>query len=159
MTTQVNHISECPFCNSNVTNLAFAERDNFLAIYNHAPIVPGHSLIIPSSHIVDLFELSIEDYNNLFLFARDVISFLCSFFETKEFDLSLQQGVNAGQSVAHLHLHLIPRKEKDINDGAEWYQKLNEEKYKTLDSKLILPDKELQEISLKLRQSWSNLIK
>lgn len=147
---------DCPFCSSAVTNLAFAQRNNFFAIYNHAPVVPGHSLIIPSFHIINIFELSDNEYKELFLFARDVMGFLNSFFQTDEFDISLQQGKNAGQSVAHLHLHLLPRKEKDIEDGTEWFHKLNEDQYKTLDSKAIISDSQLKEISLKLRQAWNN---
>jgi bis(5'-adenosyl)-triphosphatase len=145
----------CPFCNSDVTDLAFAKKNELYAIYSHAPVVPGHSLIIPAKHLTDLFELSDADYKELFLFARDVIKFLNNFFKTNEFDLSLQQGRNAGQSVDHLHLHILPRKHNDLSEGTEWYHKINEDQYISLDSKKIISDEKLKDISEQLRQAWN----
>lgn len=144
----------CPFCNPDVINIAFARESGFYAVYNHAPIVPGHSLIIPFEHHVNLFDLDQSSYNQLFSFAREVTRFLLDQFGTDEFDMSLQQGENAGQSVAHLHLHIIPRKKNDLPEGEEWYHKLNEDEFKTLDSNRFLSDEELNKISNTLRQEW-----
>lgn len=145
---------ECPFCNPIVKSACFAEDLEYYALYNHAPVVPGHSLIIPSKHLTSIFELTDEEYSRLFLFARKITDFLTSCYNTKEFDISLQQGFNAGQSVEHLHLHLIPRKENDLPNGVEWFDKLNENKAGLLDSGRILNDQEFERISIQLRERW-----
>jgi bis(5'-adenosyl)-triphosphatase len=145
---------ECPFCNPEVVSSAFAEESGFYAIYNHAPVVPGHSMIIPFRHVSDMFDLSDNEYTVLFLFARKVTSFLTKYFDTGEFDISLQQGSNAGQSVDHLHLHIIPRRANDLPFGEEWFHKLDEEKHNLLDSGKFLNNEELKQLSNSLRNSW-----
>jgi len=147
-------LTDCPFCNRNVTSGAFAEENSFIALYNHAPVVPGHSIIIPVRHVTNMFDLSDKEYIGLFLFARKVTAFLNKYFLTDEFDLSLQQGLNAGQSVEHLHLHIIPRHANDLPDGEEWFHKLNKVKPNLLDSGRFLDNEEMTHMSGLLREEW-----
>jgi bis(5'-adenosyl)-triphosphatase len=147
----------CPFCNPDVVAIAFARESQYYAVYNHAPVVPGHSLIIPFEHHVNVMDLDDASYASMFTFAREVTRFLLDQFGTTEFDMSLQQGENAGQSVEHLHLHIIPRKKNDLPDGEEWYHKLNEDEFNTLDSNRFLSDEELKRISTTLREEWEKL--
>ncbi|HLN53528.1 MAG TPA: HIT domain-containing protein [Lentimicrobium sp.] len=148
-------ISEtCPFCKKEVIDTSFATYSGFIAIYNHAPIVPGHSLIIPLNHVTDIMELSDTEFIDFFQFGKRVMQFLNAYFKTNEFDMSLQQGRNAGQSVDHVHLHLIPRKPFDLKPGEEWYHKMMEKEYKSLDSDKIISKSDLLSISQKLRKSW-----
>lgn len=146
---------DCPFCNSKVVDIAFAKESNFYAVYNHAPIVQGHCMIIPFEHHEDILSLNDEEYTSFFLFARKVTRFLNQIYTTHEFDWSIQQGKNAGQSVPHLHLHIIPRKAKDLPEGEEWYHKLNEDEFTTLDSNRFLKDEELNQISDSLRKQYN----
>lgn len=125
---------ECPFCKQDVLNQAFAEENGCIALYNYAPIVEGHSLVIPTKHITSLLAMSEEEYSNILFFARKVTAFLTEYYETPEFDLTIQQGENAGQSVAHLHIHIIPRKYNDLPEGVEWYEKMREQETKGLSS-------------------------
>lgn len=147
---------ECPFCNLHVVKASFAQTEGFYAIYNHAPVVPGHCMIIPFKHVTNLFELTDSEYITLFNFARDVTSFIIGFYGTDEFDMSLQQGFNAGQSIDHLHLHIIPRKANDLAEGEEWFDKLNENKTALLDSGRFLSEKEFLTTSSILRKAWNN---
>jgi bis(5'-adenosyl)-triphosphatase len=144
----------CPFCRKEVQDTAFATSSGFIAIYNHAPIVPGHSLIIPLKHSTDMMELSDDEYIEMCLFGKRVMKFLNEYFKTAEFDMSLQQGRNAGQSVEHIHLHLIPRKPMDLEPGEEWYHRIMKEEYTSLDSDRILKNSELTKISKKLKEAW-----
>ncbi len=148
----------CPFCSDDVISTAFATENGFYAIYNHAPIVPGHSLIIPSDHIIDIMLMDDTSYISLFTFARKVMQFLNSYYKTAEFDISLQQGIHAGQSVEHLHIHLIPRKPNDIDSDQEWYEKISEANYSSLDSDRVLKKSELLKISDELRSHWNSWI-
>ncbi len=144
----------CPFCNPEVVKRSFANESGYYALYSHAPVTPGHSLIIPYKHSTDMFNLSEDEYVELFKFARRVMQFLNTYYKTNEFDISLQQGNNAGQSIEHLHLHLIPRKMNDLPKEMEWYQKLNENQLITLDSKILLDEVEFNMISEELRKAW-----
>ncbi len=146
--------NNCPFCDPEVVNIAFAEGLGFYAVYNHAPVVTGHCLVIPFKHTTDLLALDTREYTNFFAFAREVVVFLNSYYSTSEFDMSIQQGENAGQSVAHLHMHILPRKANDLPQGEEWFHKLNEDEFTSLDSTKFLSDEELKSISRKLRIAW-----
>ena len=54
----------CPFCHTSIADAVFARSDNFLAVYNIAPIFPGHSLIIPRKHIESVMGLDEEKLTN-----------------------------------------------------------------------------------------------
>jgi len=95
--------------------------DNFIAIYNIAPILPGHSLIIPKFHFQSYMDLNESMICELFVFAQKVIEVLLKAFNCDGFNLTIQDGANAGQTVNHLHLHLIPRKDKDLPQPGDWY--------------------------------------
>lgn len=118
--------SICPFCDGSINKAAFYESDNFLIIYNHAPILPGHSLVIPRIHIESILQLSPALRSELMEISCKGINMLMKVFSAKAFDWTIQEGSEAGQSIPHLHLHLIPRKENDLQDPGDWYPKLKE---------------------------------
>jgi bis(5'-adenosyl)-triphosphatase len=116
--------TECPFCNSDINELAFLESEKFLATYNIAPVFPGHSLIIPKAHITSLFDLSDEDLFEFIKFSRRAIKILSLAFNTEGFNWILQEREEAGQTVAHMHIHILPRKPGDIEHPGDWYPKM-----------------------------------
>jgi len=116
---------DCQFCRKEIIEKSFCSTSQFSAIYNIAPIVPGHSLIIPNTHYISLFELSDQELGEMMVFARKVTRILQTVFQCDGFDWSVQDGISAGQSVPHLHLHIVPRKPHDMPDGTEWYSKLS----------------------------------
>ncbi|MBN2521293.1 MAG: HIT family protein [Bacteroidales bacterium] len=113
--------NSCPFCGDIIKNFAFLESRNFMAIYNRAPILPGHSLVIPKKHVISLFELEQSERAELMEFSMITVELLQKAFKAKAFDWTIQEGVAAGQTVNHLHLHIIPRKEKDLANPGDWY--------------------------------------
>ena len=112
---------ECPFCLINSKIQAFATSPNFMAVYDISPILPGHSLIIPREHIESLHDLEPDKLAEFFQFAEEVTKRLCDYLDTEAFDWSLQEKEEAGQSVAHLHLHIIPRTKNDLPIPGDWY--------------------------------------
>lgn len=146
----------CPFCKPETQNLAFADENGYYAIYNLSPILPGHSMIIPGRHCGSLFDLSEEEISLFFSFARRVTAFLAEAYEAEAYDWSLQEGEPAGQSIEHLHLHIIPRKPGDLPEGEEWYGKLQQQNSLSIDDpkRAILSMTEYRDISLKLRERW-----
>ncbi len=124
----------CPFCRADVQAEAFAESQNFLAVYNISPVLPGHSMVIPRRHLAGLLQLSDAELCEMSLFARDVVKLLAKAFGQAAFDWTIQDGAAAGQTVAHLHLHLIPRKDGDLPQPGDWYPLLEQNENALLDS-------------------------
>lgn len=112
---------DCPFCEPNVLGSTFLESKSFRAIYNIAPILPGHSLVVPKRHITSIMDLDPDESADLIHFSKDVVRLLLKAFNASGFDWTIQEGIDAGQTVEHLHLHLIPRKPKDLPNPGDWY--------------------------------------
>ncbi|MCF8370018.1 MAG: HIT domain-containing protein [Bacteroidales bacterium] len=121
-----NPIPNCPFCATDIAAISFYETENFRTIYNRSPILPGHSLLIPKRHFESLLDFSDAELSEIMIHAKQAIQLLLKAFNCKGFNLSLQEKEEAGQSVAHFHLHIIPRKEKDLHKPGDWYPKLIE---------------------------------
>ena len=116
----------CPFCAPAVADITFMESGRFRAIVNVAPILPGHSLIIPKRHVESLLELSDDEAAEMVKLSRRAVALLMRFYGSDGFDWTIQESEAAGQSVPHLHLHLIPRTRGDVPDPGDWYTRLIE---------------------------------
>ena len=114
----------CPFCNPAILDYAFLESSSHLALYNIAPILPGHSLIITKAHLTSIMELSEDELCEFVSFSRKAIRILAHVFQTDAFNWTLQEKEEAGQTVAHMHVHILPRKPEDLPEPGEWYPKL-----------------------------------
>jgi bis(5'-adenosyl)-triphosphatase len=125
MTDISNPLHTCPFCSADNQGIAFASSESFLALYNIAPVFPGHSLIIPKAHVKSLRSLSDDHVSELFLFARKVTDVLLTYYASDAFNWSLQDNEPAGQTIAHLHLHIIIRQKNDLPEAGDWYQLLD----------------------------------
>lgn len=118
----------CPFCAPEILEGEFAGNDVVAAIYNIAPFLPGHSLVIPRQHLESLAQLDAELMGQLFSFASRVAACLTGEFDTDAFDLTLQEGAAAGQTVSHLHLHVIPRISGDLAGENDWHDSFERHK-------------------------------
>ncbi|MBN2213556.1 MAG: HIT family protein [Bacteroidales bacterium] len=117
----MNENNTCPFCNTDILDYAFLESNNFLAVYNIAPVLPGHSLIIPRVHFTSFMELSDGELYEFISFSRKAIRILSGVFQTESFNWILQEKEEAGQTIAHMHIHIIPRKPGDMPEPGDWY--------------------------------------
>lgn len=88
----------------------FFETKLSLAIVNIKPIVPGHVLVIPKRVESRLMNLTPEEYNDLFLAVRTVAPKLENHFGAHAMNIAVQDGAASGQSVPHVHVHILPRK-------------------------------------------------
>ncbi len=152
---------KCIFCNPEIAGKSFYANEQFSAIYNIAPILPGHTLVIPRLHIQSLFELSDAALGEMMVFARKVTSLLNTVFDCDGFDWTIQDGVSAGQTIPHLHLHIIPRKPLDLPEGQDWYGKIEENEHRLIDSERRerLSDQEYIDITARLSDAASELLK
>lgn len=99
-------------------------------------------------------ELTDSELNEMMLFARKTTRLLQLAFGSEGFDWSIQDGASAGQTVMHLHLHIVPRKTGDLAKGKEWFQLMKNNEKQMLDSKNRerLTDKEFAEITNMLKE-------
>jgi diadenosine tetraphosphate (Ap4A) HIT family hydrolase len=107
--------SICPFCNLDRTRVV-AANDRAIAINDNFPVSPGHRLIIPVRHIASFFEATEEERDALFALLATVREKVLEEFSPDGFNVGFNDGASAGQTVMHLHIHLIPRYEGDQPD-------------------------------------------
>jgi bis(5'-adenosyl)-triphosphatase len=154
-------VAPCIFCSRAISGKSFYTTAQFSAFYNIAPILPGHSLVIPNKHYESLFELPDDELSEMMLFARKITSVLKTVFKCDGFDWTIQDGVSAGQTIPHLHLHIIPRKPLDLRESNEWYSKIpqSEESFLDSENRARLNEKEYDEITLKLKEASAKMLK
>lgn len=109
---------DCPFCDDTMSILRSAAA---LAILNIAPVVPGHFLVVPARHVSSLTDLTSHEFTAFFAFAREVTSLVLQTMETDSFDWIVQEGQAAGQTIEHLHLHVVPRTVGDLEHPGAWF--------------------------------------
>ena len=119
-------MTACPFCAESVPEITFLESPRFRAITNIAPILPGHSLIVPKRHVESLLALTDDEVAEMVQLSREATALLKRVYGSTGFDWTIQESEAAGQSVPHLHLHLIPRRDGDLPDPGDWYARLIE---------------------------------
>lgn len=143
----------CPFCESNAHLATFANSANFKAIYNVAPILPGHSLVIPQKHTQSLMDFNHDELSEMIIFMKDITGIILKVFNTDAFNWSIQEKETAGQTLSHLHFHIVPRYPDDFPDPGDWYPRISNNYEKILDSdgRKKITDKEMEKIVEKLR--------
>jgi len=127
---------DCPFCNDAIKSSVFYENKDYIALYNLAPILPGHSLVIPREHHTSILSLSDEALGAFFRTAKMAQLILMKAFETNAFDWSLQEKMEAGQTIEHLHLHIVPRIRNDLVHPGHWYPLIHRNDPEIIDSLL-----------------------
>ena len=91
------------------------ENEFFFAIKDGYPVTPLHTLIIPQRHILSFFELDPTEQKHLFPFIEKQRNLILSKDSSVTgFNIGLNDGPDAGRSVDHLHIHLIPRRSGDM---------------------------------------------
>jgi len=114
----------CPFC---TLPAAAMVQENALAfwVYDIAPSAPGHSLIIPKRHVASFFDLSADERDAMLALVDEAKRAVAKAYRPDGYNIGLNDGEAAGQTVphVHLHLHLIPRHAGDVPDprgGIRW---------------------------------------
>jgi len=112
----------CPFCI--LAPERIIDSNEFgVTIHDGFPVSTGHTLIIPKRHIGSWFEIDAEEQLGLLdLLTRAKIA-LQNELNPDGYNIGINDGPAAGQTVPHLHMHLIPRYKGDIEDprgGVRW---------------------------------------
>ena len=114
--------ANCPFCALPAERILLLA-DEALVIRDAFPVSPGHTLVIPRRHIGSFFELTDAERACMVELLAKAKAELDLSFQPDGFNIGINDGAAAGQTVPHLHLHLIPRYRGDAPDprgGVRW---------------------------------------
>jgi diadenosine tetraphosphate (Ap4A) HIT family hydrolase len=106
---------ECVFCK--LDREIILENEQFMAFFDAYPVTDLHTLIVTKRHIVSFSELNIIEQQALIGFLLDVRAELSNRDRSiSAFNIGINDGCAAGQTVMHLHTHVIPRRVGDMDD-------------------------------------------
>ena len=108
---------QCIFCNK--TNYKVIQSTNYFFIIRDTsyPVTKHHTLIIANRHVSDYFNLTSEEVKNLDKILKKQKNELLQLDEKiTGFNIGVNIGKDAGQSIMHCHIHLIPRRRGDVED-------------------------------------------
>lgn len=118
----MHHDSECIFCHIDPAK-AVVENDFAIALYDLHPVSNGHCIIIPFEHEWDYFSLPVSirrGLDDLVILAKEHLD---AFYGPDGYNVGINNGSAAGQTIMHAHIHLIPRYMGDTGDprgGVRW---------------------------------------
>jgi len=101
-------LTTCPFCPP-YGFPAISKSDCGLALYDRYPVSPGHTLIVPHRHVASWFDLLEPEQIDLLKLASRLRTYLDEEWHPVGYNLGINDGTAAGQTIPHVHLHLIPR--------------------------------------------------
>lgn len=111
----------CKIVNKEIPAKIILENDLALAFLDNKPVNPGHSLVVSKKHFPTIEEMPEKDLISVILMIKEVAKRIKDNLKIEGYNLLLNNDKIAGQEIAHLHFHIIPRLEDD--DLEQWPQK------------------------------------
>ncbi len=108
-------MNDCLFCDAAIV-FKILDNPSFYAIYDKYPVSPGHLLIISKRHVSDLFGLNETEFKHLYGIINQAKEILDQKYKPDGYNIGVNCGVVAGQTILHFHLHIIPRYENDVEN-------------------------------------------
>jgi len=122
-------MSDCIFCkivDGTIPSTKVYEDENVYAFMDVSPLTKGHTLLVPKTHVKDLFEMPEEIAANLYAVAPKIANAIKSAFNPAGLNTINNNGAFAGQTVFHYHLHFIPRYNETDGLKVKWETKQSE---------------------------------
>ena len=113
----------CPFCDRIAAGDLIAGNDSAAALLDGYPLNPGHCLVVPRRHLADFFDLSQPEQADIWSLVSELKTRLDMERAPAGYNVGINVGAAAGQTVWHAHVHLIPRHAGDVEDprgGVRW---------------------------------------
>ncbi|MFD1739121.1 HIT family protein [Bacillus salitolerans] len=125
----MEHKDDCIFCKiikGEIPSAKVFENDYVLAFLDISQVSKGHTLVIPKDHKENVFDLTPEIAQEIFKVVPQISNAINKQFSPVGLNLLNNNGEQAGQSVFHFHLHIIPRYGKGDGFGAVWKSHAND---------------------------------
>ena len=108
---------DCIFCNKKNCKVISSTKNFFIIRDTAYPVTKHHTLIITNRHVADFFDLTKEEMNELDeILKNQKVQLKNLDEEISGFNVGVNIGKDAGQSIMHCHLHIIPRRKGDVKD-------------------------------------------
>lgn len=107
---------DCIFCKiaaGEIPSNTIYEDESFRAILDISPASKGHAIILPKNHAANIYELPEEEASKIFVVAKRVAGAMKNSLQCEGLNILQNNGELAGQTVFHLHVHIIPRYQND----------------------------------------------
>ncbi len=105
----------CPFCEPPEERI-FLRDEQVLGLWDAYPVSPGHALIVPRRHVPTWFESTAAEQVALVGAINHAKAIIERAHRPDGYNIGINCGAAAGQTVFHLHIHLIPRFQGDVGD-------------------------------------------
>jgi diadenosine tetraphosphate (Ap4A) HIT family hydrolase len=115
-------LEPCPFCAISPDRIIM-ENEHALAFRDGYPVAEGHTLVVPRLHVAGVFDLGPAEQAALWRLVSQVRAQLQGELVPEGFTIGINDGVAAGRTVPHAHVHVIPRWIGDVPDprgGLRW---------------------------------------
>lgn len=108
----------CVFCDAQAGRKReiVLENRHFAAIFDKYPVNAGHTLLFPKRHVESLFELTAREWSDFRRLLTATKTAVDTRFRPQGYNLGVNCGPVAGQTIPHLHIHVIPRYEGDVQN-------------------------------------------
>ena len=109
-------MNDCIFCrilSGKIPAYRVSESDETLTILDAFPMANGHVLVISKTHKEYFHQLEKEILKDIITECQNICEILSKKFKMKEYNLMVNNGTSAGQSIPHVHFHIIPRRAGD----------------------------------------------
>jgi diadenosine tetraphosphate (Ap4A) HIT family hydrolase len=116
------YMSNCPFCSLD-PGRKWIENEDAIAFPDGYPLSDGHTLVIPRKHVFSIYELTADEQAAIWALVADIRQQLISSLKPDAFNIGVNDGLAAGQTIDHAHVHIIPRRKGDVADprgGIRW---------------------------------------
>ena len=113
---------DCPFCDLEKSRILL-ESKFATAFFDAFPVAEGHTLVVPKRHVASLFDLTEVEQAAVWMLVAMVRAKLMAEQKPDGFNVGVNDGPAAGQTVMHAHVHVIPRRKGDVADprgGVRW---------------------------------------
>ena len=112
-----NSDKDCFFCNRAKKESVYSSKFVFVVRDDKFPVTKYHTLIVPHRHVPDFFDLNNDELNDLGASLKKQRQLLLNLDKKiTGFNVGVNVGVDAGQSIMHCHIHLIPRRKGDMDN-------------------------------------------
>ncbi|XP_022081530.1 bis(5'-adenosyl)-triphosphatase-like isoform X2 [Acanthaster planci] len=103
-------------------------------IVNRMPVQPGHVLVCPLRKVERFRDMTSDEVSDMFLSVHTIAKALEVHYEVTAMSVGLQDGADAGQSVKHVHIHIVPRRKGDFKNNDDIYPLLEKNDHVAFDA-------------------------